>query len=63
MIMMMMMMMIIVMIMIAIKTDDDDDDSTKGFRLKEYNDKMSSFVAQEHDWNERKRYIYDNNVT
>jgi len=34
---------------------DDDDDSTKGFRLKEYNDKMSTFVAQEHDWNERKR--------
>jgi hypothetical protein len=45
--------------MIAIKTDDDDDDddSTKGFRLKEYNDKMSTFVVQEHDWNERKRYI------
>ncbi len=45
------------MITITTVDYDDDDDSTKGFRLKEYNDKMSTFVAQEHDWNERKRYI------
>jgi len=44
------------------KVDDDAahqpgsfGNTERGFRLKEYNDKMSTFVAQEHDWNERKR--------